>query len=120
MTGYRFDEQQRPPAAEPATDVAITRFAGVYEVEPSLMVEHVTQQTFPNWDTLRIVRSRHDHLAWMHSHWAQEVISGAQLLEEAHRTGTADAPNGKAHSHSQLTAQSEVAPHADHSPGTMP
>jgi hypothetical protein len=62
--------------------VAISRFEHVYEVEPSLMTEHVTQQTFPNWDTLRIVASRHDHLDWMHKHWVHQVISGEQLLKE--------------------------------------
>jgi hypothetical protein len=82
MTGYRYHEQSEPPEATPVTDVAITRFEHVYEVDPRLMVEHVTQQTFPNWDTLRIVHSRHDHLQWMHDHWAYGVISGAEVLAQ--------------------------------------
>ncbi|MCW2724325.1 MAG: hypothetical protein JWN35_1246 [Frankiales bacterium] len=79
---YRYDEQSTPPAAEQVTDVAITRFEHVFEVDPRLMAEHVTQQTFPNWDTLRIVRSRTDHLAWMHAHWCTTVVSGEELLAE--------------------------------------
>ncbi|MFI7454740.1 hypothetical protein ACIBQX_45215 [Nonomuraea sp. NPDC049714] len=71
-----------PPPAQRVSDVAITRFEHVYEVEPGLMAEHVTQQTFPNWDTLRLVRSRADHLAWMHRHFADTVISGEELLRD--------------------------------------
>lgn len=78
---FRQQEESRPPEATQVTDVAITRFDEVYEVEPGLMVQHVNQQTFPNWDTLRIVHSRHDHLQWMHDHWATRVISGAELLD---------------------------------------
>ena len=82
MSAYRYADEHRPPEARRVTDVAITRFEGVYEVDPSLMTVHVLQQVFPNWDTLRIVRSRHDHLDWMHRHWAKTVISGAELLRE--------------------------------------
>jgi hypothetical protein len=77
---YRYEEQYTPPEATQVTDVAITRYEDVYEVDPGLMAEHVNQQTFPNWDTLRIVRSRHDHLQWMHDHWAHTVISGEEVL----------------------------------------
>jgi hypothetical protein len=77
---YRYEEQATPPDATQATDVAITRYEHVYEVDPGLMVEHVNQQTFPNWDTLRIIHSRHDHLQWMHDHWAHTVISGEEVL----------------------------------------
>lgn len=80
--GYRRDEQLTPPDPRRASDVAITRFEGIYEVDPALMRAHVTQQPFPNWDTLRIAAGRHDHLAWMHRHWADTVISGEQLLDE--------------------------------------
>jgi hypothetical protein len=82
MAAYRYHDQHTPPPARQVTDVAISRLEHVYEVEPSLMTAHVTQQAFPNWDTLRIVRSRHDHLAWMHKHWAPQVISGEELLKE--------------------------------------
>jgi hypothetical protein len=77
---YRYEEQSTPPEAQQVTDVAITRYENVFEVDPSLMVEHVNQQTFPNWETLRIVHSRHDHLQWMHDHWAARVVSGEEIL----------------------------------------
>jgi len=79
---YRYSEQSTPPEATQVTDVAITRFEHVFEVEPDLMVAHVDQQTFPNWDTLRIVHSRAAHLDWMHRHWAGKVLSGAEILAE--------------------------------------
>jgi hypothetical protein len=82
VKAYRRDEQHTPPEPQRVTDVAITRFEGVYEVDPALMEEHVQQQTFPNWDTLRIVAGRHDHLDWMHRHWARVVVSGEQTLEQ--------------------------------------
>jgi hypothetical protein len=37
---------------------------------------------FPNWDTLRIMRSRHDHLDWMHRHFATRVVTGSEILAE--------------------------------------
>jgi hypothetical protein len=80
--GYRRAEQMTPPPPTRASDVAITRFEHVYEVDPRLMERWVLQQTFPNWDTLRIMHSRHDHLAWMHRHFAERVVSGAELLAE--------------------------------------
>ena len=94
--GYRHDEQMTPPPAARASDVAITRFEQVYEVDPRLMERWVLQQTFPNWDTLRIMHSRHDHLAWMHRHFAERVVSGAELLAELDAeppAGTTEAPD---------------------------
>lgn len=82
MSTYRYSEQHRPPEAKQITDVAIERFEDVFEVDPRLMTAHVVQQVFPNWDTLRIVASRHDHLEWMHRHWASAVVSGQRLLDE--------------------------------------
>lgn len=79
---YRYDEQHTPPEPRRASDVAITTFEHVYEVDPRLMQDWVTQQTFPNWDTLRIMHSRHDHLDWMHAHFAHKVIHGSELLPE--------------------------------------
>src|SRR3712207_9014216 len=75
---YRFAEQHTPPAPVRASEVAQTTFEHVYEVDPRLMQEHVLQQVFPNWDTLRIMRSRHDHLAWMHRHFAEKVVTGSE------------------------------------------
>jgi hypothetical protein len=82
---YRFAEQHTPPAATRASEVAQTTFEHVYEVDPRLMQEHVLQQAFPNWDTLRIMRSRHDHLEWMHRHFAEKVVTGSEILAEVER-----------------------------------
>ena len=93
--GYRHAEQT-PPAAVRASDVAITRFEHLYEVDPRLMERWVLQQTFPNWDTLRIMHSRHDHLEWMHRHFAERVVSGAELLAELDAeppSGATEAPD---------------------------
>jgi len=79
---YRFAEQHTPPPPVRVSEVAQTTFEHVYEIDPRLMQEHVLQQVFPNWDTLRIMRSRHDHLDWMHRHFATTVITGSELLAE--------------------------------------
>jgi hypothetical protein len=63
-------------------DDVVMRFDHVYEVDPTLMTEHTPQQDILAWDTMRIVDSRWEHLAWMHDHWADSVISGEELLEE--------------------------------------
>jgi hypothetical protein len=46
------------------------------------MTVHTPQQDIPAWDTQRIVDSRWEHLAWMHDHFADSVLSGEELLEE--------------------------------------
>jgi len=79
---YRYAEQYTPPEPHPVTDVAVTTFEHVFEVDPRLMQRWVLQQTFPNWDTLRIMHSRHDHLEWMHRHFAEKVITGSSVLAE--------------------------------------
>jgi hypothetical protein len=79
---YRYEEQMTPPAAFAVGDVAQATFEDVFEVDPRLMQRHVLQQTFPNWDTLRIMNSRHDHLDWMHAHFARTVVTGSELLAE--------------------------------------
>ena len=82
---FRFVEQFIPPPAERVSEVAQTTFEHVYEVDPRLMQVHVLQQVFPNWDTLRIMRSRHDHLDWMHRHFAEKVVTGSEILAEVER-----------------------------------
>ena len=79
---YRFAEQHTPPEPVRVSEVAQTTFEHVYEVDARLMQVHVLQQVFPNWDTLRIMRSRHDHLDWMHRHFATRVVAGSELLAE--------------------------------------
>ena len=81
MSIFRLGEQT-PPAPRRVTDTVVMRFDHVYEVDPQLMSEHIRQQDIPAWDTMRIVAGRWDHLAWMHDHWANTVVSGEELLEE--------------------------------------
>ncbi len=87
MRTFRHADEQRPPDAVRITDVAIMRHEHVYEVDPRLMTDHVTQQPFPNWDTLRVAAGRHDHLAWMHRHWCTTVVSGEEMLAEVDANG---------------------------------
>jgi hypothetical protein len=79
---YRYAEQHTAPEPVRVSEVAVTTFEHVYEVDPRLMQRHVVAQTFPNWDTLRIMRSRHDHLEWMHRHFAYGVVTGSEILAE--------------------------------------
>lgn len=81
MLGFKLSAQQ-PPEAHGVTDGVVSRFEHVLEVDPALMTEHVRQQDLPNWDVHRIVESRWEHLAWMHAHFADSVISGEELLAE--------------------------------------
>jgi hypothetical protein len=82
VSPFRRADQETPPPPRQMSDVAIMRFDHIFEVDPKLMTEHVRQQHFPNWDTQRIAASRHDHLDWMHRHWATVVVSGEELLDE--------------------------------------
>lgn len=91
---YRYAEQMTPPPATRASEVAQATFEHVFEVDPRLMERHVLQQTFPNWDTLRIMRSRHDHLDWMHRHFADTVVTGSELLAEIEAEAEGSSPSG--------------------------
>jgi hypothetical protein len=81
VIGFRL-AAQRPPEAKRVKADVVMRFDHVYEVDPELMSEHTRQQDIPAWDTLRIVDSRWEHLAWMHDHFADSVVSGEELLKE--------------------------------------
>ena len=81
MSIFRLGEQE-PPEARRITDAVVMRFDHVYEVDPALMTEYTPQQDMPAWDTQRIVDSRWEHLAWMHDHFADSLVSGEELLEE--------------------------------------
>lgn len=97
MTGaypFRSTEQYAPPPAAPVSDVARTTFEHVYEIDPRLMQVWVLQQEFPNWDSLRIMTSRHDHLAWMHRHFATRVVDGSSVLAELDPSDTPTASGG--------------------------
>ena len=80
--GFRYDEQVTPPGPERVSDVALTTHPHLFEVDPRLMERWVLQQEFPNWDSLRIMSSRADHLDWMHRHFATRVVTGSELLAE--------------------------------------
>lgn len=86
MLGFRLSAQ-KPPEAHQVTDVAISRYEHTFEVDPKLMQEHVQQQAIPEWDFHRIVLNRWEHLAWMHDHWADSVVSGQELLDEIDSEG---------------------------------
>jgi len=86
MLGFKLSAQT-PPPADQVTDGVISRFEHLYEIDPVLMSEHVHQQDMPNWDFKRIVDSRWEHLAWMHNHFADSVISGEELLAELDAEG---------------------------------
>ena len=86
MFGFRL-AAEKPPEAHRVTDVVVSRFDHVFEVDPALMTEHVHQQNIPNWDFQRIVASRWEHLAWMHNHFADTVLSGEELLGEIEAEG---------------------------------
>ncbi|MDQ3937852.1 MAG: hypothetical protein M3253_04125 [Chloroflexota bacterium] len=84
MVGFTL-RAQKPPEARRIKDDVIMRFDHVYEVAPEKM-ETFRQQDIPAWDTLRIVASRWDHLDWMHTHWADRVLSAEDLEGEEAQT----------------------------------
>jgi hypothetical protein len=86
MLGFRLSAQT-PPDAQRVNDKVITRFEHVYEIDPSLMTEHIHQQQIPNWDLRRIVDSRWEHLRWMQDHFADKALSGEELLAEIDQEG---------------------------------
>jgi hypothetical protein len=79
MSIFRLGEQA-PPAPERITDTVVMRFEHVYEVDPELM-RLTGQQELPAWDTRRIVDSRWEHLDWMHSHFADDVLRAGEESE---------------------------------------
>ncbi|HZB50457.1 MAG TPA: hypothetical protein VE547_15305 [Mycobacteriales bacterium] len=90
---FRPADEASPPPPRRVTDVAVTTFEHLYEVDPRLMQRWVLQQEFPNWDSLRIMNARADHLAWMHRHFAGTVVPGSALLAEIE--AETDSPGGE-------------------------
>ncbi len=80
MIGFTLS-RQRPPELRRINDDAVMRFDHIYEVAPEKM-SIIAQQDLPAWDTLRIVDSRWEHLAWMHAHWADRTLSVEELESE--------------------------------------
>lgn len=79
---YRRADEQPPDSFRPVTEQAGQRVGHIFEVDPTMITEHVRQQAMPVWETHRIVESRIDHLEWMHRHWASKTLSGEELLVE--------------------------------------
>jgi hypothetical protein len=86
MIGFKLSAQ-RPPEAKRVNDEVVSRWEHLYEVDPGMMTEHIEQHDFPAWETKRIVASRWEHLAWMHDHWADGMVSGEELMEELNEGG---------------------------------
>lgn len=74
--GRYVPAEQIPPEAKRVTDVVVTRFEHVLEVDPELMTRF-PQQQMPAWDTKRIVDARWDHLDDVHRQFADgKVLAG--------------------------------------------
>jgi hypothetical protein len=83
VLGFRFSAE-RPPEPQRVTDVVVTRFEHVLEVDPALMTEHLRQQDMPNWDVHRIVAARWEHIRDIHEQWADSIVlagEGSELEE---------------------------------------
>jgi hypothetical protein len=76
--GFKLAAQRAIPKARRIKHDVVMRFDHVYEVDPDLM-EVYPQQDIPAWDTHRIIESRWEHLAWMHQHFAERVVSAKEL-----------------------------------------
>jgi hypothetical protein len=81
MRKFIYKQQYTRPEARRISDGVIMRVHDVYEVDPDLMGTHFKQQNMPVWDTERIVASRHDHLDWMHEHFASETLVAGEDSE---------------------------------------
>jgi hypothetical protein len=79
--GFRL-QAERPPDPQPVVDGVVTRLEHVYEIDPDRM-QIIGQQNMPVSDSLRIVDSRWEHLAWMHDHWADNVLSAEDENQDA-------------------------------------
>lgn len=74
MRRFVYKQEYVRPEATRVSDGVVMRLEHVYEVDPDLMGKQFNQQNMPTWDTLRIVESRNEHLAWMHEHFADETL----------------------------------------------
>ncbi len=80
MIGFKL-KTQRPPKPKKIKDGVVMRIDHVYEIDPERM-DIFKQQDMPLWDTNRIINSRWEHLAWMHDHFADSLISCEELEKE--------------------------------------
>ena len=69
------------------TDGVVMRFDHVYEVDPDADDRARPPAGDPGLGHGRIVDSRWEHLAWMHDHFADSVVSGEELIKEIEAEG---------------------------------
>ena len=81
MFGFRLRAEQ-PPEPKPVADGVVMRLDDVYEIDPDKM-RIIRQQNMLVSESLRIVDSRWEHLAWMHDHWADHVLSAEKEDSDA-------------------------------------
>ena len=93
MLGFLL-RAQRPPKPKAVKEGVVMRMEHVYEVDPAKM-QVFKQQDMPVWDTLRIVKNRWEHLAWMHNHFADSVVSGEELEKEIEKEKKKSSPKGR-------------------------
>ena len=96
MLGFRLAAQKPPERDSGSRTAVVMRFDHVYEVDPALMTEHMPQQDIPPGTRYRIVDSRWEHLAWMHDHFADSVLSGGGAPEGDRGGGVMRTPTGEA------------------------
>ncbi len=93
MLGFLL-RAQRPPKPKSIKEGVVMRMDHVYEVDPARM-RVFKQQDMPVWDTLRIVKNRWEHLAWMHNHFADRVVSGEELERHMEKEKKKRSPKGR-------------------------
>ena len=79
--GRYVPSNEQVPDPRPVTDVVVTRFDHIYEVDPSRMGTYFQQQQMPPWDSLRIAADRWDHIRDIHGQWADEIVLAGQGSE---------------------------------------
>ncbi len=79
MIGFRLSRAEATRAA-PGHRRRRRAIRPRHEVDPAKMTI-IAQQDMPAWDTMRIVDSRWEHLAWVHDHWADRVLTASDLGE---------------------------------------
>lgn len=89
---FQYENEYFRPEATRISDGVVMRLEHVHEVDPDLMGHHFEQKVMPNWDTLRIVASRNDHLDWMHAHFADETLVAGEEPELDLGPGTPTGP----------------------------
>jgi hypothetical protein len=85
MSIFRLGDQ-KPPEPQRINEDVVLRLEHQYEIAPEKM-QIFPQQDMPVWDSKRIFAARWDHLDWMHTHFADEVLLAgeeSETMEEEH------------------------------------